>query len=96
MIRLEDLVFFPRQVLTSVCECVGGRIRDELNLIGGTSKIGGEHIHGRNKTDLRTAMISHIYGNRTKGMTMEDISYALVALQDSSVFQGMGYSTDPR
>lgn len=96
MIRLEDLVFFPRQVLKAVCECVGGNIQDELSLIGDTSKKGGENIHGTNKTDLRTAMVSHIYTNRTRGMTADDVSYAVVSLRNSPVLQFMRYPADPR
>lgn len=96
MIRLEDLVFFPRQVLQAVCECVGGQIRDDLSLISDTSKKGGENIHGSNKTGLRDAMISHIYMNRTMGMTSEDLNYAINTLRDSPVLQEMGYHGDPR
>ena len=96
MVRLEDLVFFPRQVLQAVCECVGGQLRDDLSLVGDTSKKGGENIHGSNKTDLRNAMISHIYMNRTMGMTSEDLNYAIVALRDSPVMKKMGYHGDPR
>lgn len=95
MVRLEDLVFFPQQILTTICDCVGGRTIFPLILKGDTSKRGGENIHGRNKTDLRAAMISHIYTNRTKGMTLEDIEYARSVLKESKVLHAMGYPSTP-
>lgn len=98
MIRLEDLVFFPQVVLKSICDCVGGTLlhgTKNFVLTGETSKKGGENIHGSNKTDLRTAMISHIYTNRSKGMTMEDIDYASSILKDSPVLHALGYPASP-
>lgn len=92
MVRLEDLVFFPKQVLTEICECVGGHVRTMgLTLIGDTSKKGGENVHGHNKTDLQKAMISHIYTNRTAGMSRDDVTFALSALRDSAVAKAMAY-----
>jgi len=96
MIRLEDLVFFPQQVLKTICECVGGTVNGTLSLIGETSKKGLDNVHGSNKTDLTRAMISHIYTNRTKGMTPEDLAYAMETLRDSAVLHAMGYPVDPR
>ncbi len=95
MIRLEDLVFYPQHILTTICNCVGGRLLSPLILKGDTSKRGGENVHGRNKTDLRTAMISHVYTNRTKGMTFKDIHYASSVLKESKVLQAMGYPWNP-
>ena len=95
MIRLEDLVFFPQQILTTICNCVGGKLSEPLTLKGDTSKFGGENVHGSNKTDLRAAMISHVYMNRTKGMTREDIQYASKVLKDSQVRKALGYPWNP-
>lgn len=95
MIRLEDLVFFPQMILKTVCDCVGGTLTEPLVLAGETSKKGGDEVHGSNKTDLRAAMISHVYTNRSKGMTRHDIQYASTVLQDSPVVQAFGYPTNP-
>ena len=96
MVRLEDLVFFPQQVLKVICDCVGGQLADPLVLAGNTSKKGGENIHGRNKTDLRMAMISHVYTNRSLGMTQEDMDYASKVLETSQVLQLLGYPSHPQ
>ena len=39
--------------------------------------------HGTDKTNLATAMVNHVFFNRTKGMTPEDIQYAKEILDDS-------------
>lgn len=97
MVRLEDLVFFPQQVLKEICDCVGGQLlSDPMVLVGDTSKKGGENVHGSNKTDLRAAMISHVYTNRSRGMTLDDMVYASNVLKDSPVLQRLGYPSDPR
>ena len=95
MIRLEDLVFYPQLVLKTICDCVGGTLREKLVLAGETSKKGDNNVHGSNKTDLRTAMIAHIYTNRTKGMTLDDVRYASSVLKDSQVLQTLGYPNNP-
>jgi hypothetical protein len=95
MVRLEDLVFFPQQVLKDVCDCVGGQLTDPLVLEGDSSKQGGENVHGSNKTDLRAAMISHIYTNRSQGMTRDDMEYASKVLKQSQVLQRLGYPPHP-
>jgi hypothetical protein len=95
IVRLEDLVFFPQQILKSVCDCVGGQLADPLFLAGDSSKPGGENIHGSNKTDLRAAMISHIYTNRSQGMTREDMDYASNVLKESRVLERLGYPSNP-
>ena len=97
MIRMEDLVFFPQVVLTmkTICQCVGGSMHP-LVLRGDTSKKEPSKVHGSNKTDLRAAMISHIYTNRSQGMTFQDIAYASRILQDSAVIHALGYYADPR
>jgi hypothetical protein len=86
MIRMEDLVFFPQVVLKTICQCVGGSMRHPLVLRGDTSK----------KEPSKVAMISHIYTNRSQGMTFQDIAYASRILQDSAVIHALGYYADPR
>jgi hypothetical protein len=91
IIRLEDLVFHPRQILQQVCQCVGGKLRANITMAGESTKQGADHIHGKNKTNLADAMILHVYSNRTKGMTIDDLQYAKEILKDS-VMSDFGYT----
>lgn len=81
MIRLEDLVFHPYELLSSVCKCVDGEMvdREDFSLVGESSKNHGD-IQG---TGLRSAFSLHLYSNRTAGMSNEDIAYAENTLKDS-------------
>ena len=83
IIRLEDLVFHPNSTLQQICDCVGGDFlpstqpNKELTLVAESAKGGseGEHIHGKNQSNLLSAMISHLRSNRTKGMTDDDLQF---------------------
>ena len=81
-VRMEDLVFYPRQVTERVCHCAGGTLKgNDFIYVTESAKKGGENIHGSDdeKTSLLSAMIR--YGslenlNKTRGMTHEDVAYA--------------------
>ena len=80
MVRFEDLIFYPKQVMTQVCECAGGTIGKKkkhkflYNL--DSAKFGPGH--GTTKTTLASAMIRYGQdeGRRKKGLTPEDIALA--------------------
>jgi hypothetical protein len=81
IIRFEDLIFHPKEVITQICECAGGSLRkDKFLYILDSAKFGSGH--GAAKTTLASAMIR--YGRnkrvRTKGLTEADISLAKHAL----------------
>ena len=90
MVRLEDLVYHPRAVLTQVCHCVEGILADNLTLPEKSAKQGADHIHGKVKTGLLDAMIKHAQGNRTHGMTLDDLQFARQVL-DESIMKEFGY-----
>jgi hypothetical protein len=90
MVRLEDLVYHPRTVLTQVCHCVEGIISENLTLPEKSVKQGSDNIHGKVKTGLLDAMIKHAQGNRTHGMTLDDIQFARDVL-DESIMKEFGY-----
>lgn len=92
MIRLEDLVFHPQEILQTICDCVGGSLYHPLRYQGETSKQGTDNIHGMDKTDLIKAMTMHIFTNRTKGMTLDDIDFAKSTLGASELLNTFGYS----
>ena len=97
MVRLEDLVFYPHETLKQICECVEGTYVGEENLVLSMDSVKGknaDNIHGKDKTGLIKAMISHALNNRTEGMTVEDADFAKKILQNS-VMQVFGYKLPP-
>jgi hypothetical protein len=90
VVRLEDLVYHPRAVLTQVCHCVEGILEDSLTLPEKSAKQGSDNIHGKVKTGLLDAMIKHAQGNRTHGMTLDDLQFAREVL-DESIMKEFGY-----
>lgn len=93
MIRLEDLVFFPRQVLRSICECVNGTFANETSfkLGGNSTKENSSEQHSRTlKTNLASSFSLHVHSNRTLGMTSDDYYYARSVL-DNSTMSIFGY-----
>jgi hypothetical protein len=90
MVRLEDLVYHPQAVLTQVCHCVEGILSEHLTLPEKSVKQGADNIHGKVKTGLLDAMIKHAQGNRTHGMTLDDLQFAREVL-DESIMKEFGY-----
>ena len=97
MLRLEDLVFRPRETLRRVCECVDGAfLAGDLTLPRGSaiqgSGFGVDNIHGKDRTGLLGAMAAHALSNRTRGMTPEDLDFALETLNGSKTMKYFRYT----
>ena len=88
MVRLEDLVFHPAEVITEICDCVGGKAYPKSSM---SFQQESAKDHMKNHTNLSGAMKSHIYSNRTKGMTLEDLEYAEQVFKDS-LMSTFGYA----
>jgi hypothetical protein len=58
MARLEDLVYRPKEVVTKICECVGGVMRPEFSYRVQTSNLGPGHgSHG--ESNLLTSFVKY-------------------------------------
>ena len=91
MLRLEDLVYHPRVVMKEICECAGGNLAPNVTLLIDSAKKGSENVHGKIKTGLLEAMYSHVHGNRTAGMTADDVRFANKVLKESPLVRTFGY-----
>jgi len=49
IVRLEDLVFHAKEVVTKICDCMGGVVLDDFQYVTQTAKVGDENIHGKRK-----------------------------------------------
>ena len=75
MIRFEDMIFHPREVVSIVCDCAGALPKtDTFTYVVDAGKWGGPH---KGSSNLVSAMIK--YGSaphRLKGLTEDEIEYA--------------------
>merc|ERR1712070_1313499 len=93
MIRFEDALFYPKQVMEQVCHCGGGSLADEYDYSLEEAKPDHKHNH---KSNFVTAMIE--YGKNTtrlRNMTKEDIGFAIQRL-DPKLMEAFGYSYPTR
>jgi hypothetical protein len=79
MVRFEDLVFFPKQVTRTVCECAGGELNKEPFHYVTESAKHGTSAHG--KLSVRTTYVDALvkYGTergRYDGYEPGDLRYA--------------------
>lgn len=97
-IRYEDLLFFPEQVLTTVCECGGGKIinnENGISLMEESVKLG---VHPPPYTGLREAI--SIYRSvdkddendpRLQGLHDNEVQFVKSKLQKSPLMERFGY-----
>jgi hypothetical protein len=96
IVRYEDLIFHPKQVVQTVCECAGGELKQNLGhgfeYIVDSAKI--TEGHGSAKTGYVDAIIR--YGSskfprwKSGGMTDDDRKYATEHL-DPAMMNYFGY-----
>jgi hypothetical protein len=62
MVRMEDLLFYPKETITQICDCVGGSMDVTGFTVLAQSAKGYANGHGNHKTGLVDGWIK--YGNR--------------------------------
>lgn len=96
VVRLEDLVFHPKEVISKICHCAGGTVKDDFQYVTETAKVGGENIHGKaaDRTNLFKWLTRFHLEDRLKNMTSEDHAFAREHL-DSELLKMFGYLLPP-
>lgn len=96
IVRFEDVVFHPQEVVKRVCECAGGALQNhKFKFVIDSAKHGEAHGAAEEKTGYLRAIIK--YGSdqeRWKGMTKEDLSFAKTNL-DPQLMRTFGYLSPP-
>jgi len=90
IIRFEDLLFHLEEVMTKVCECAGGTVKEDIALVDKSAK--GEYGPHTGGSGLLSAIKR--YGHeerRVEGMTENDLDYAKRALRED-MMKTFGYS----
>jgi hypothetical protein len=94
LVRFEDLIFHPKNVTQTICECAGGALDDApFTYIVDSAKKGREH--GKERTGYVDAIIR--YGTnvqRWKGMTQQDLNFARQHV-DRGLTEMFGYHNPP-
>lgn len=95
IVRFEDIVFHPKQVTKTVCECAGGEMNRHrpFQYIVDSAKKGA--AHGKDKTSYVDALVK--YGTETgryKGFEPADLEYARRHL-DPNLMRLFGYHYPP-
>ena len=104
--RMEDLLFFPDQVVPKMCECAGGQLRNSINATGGGSgvqiPVASTKSTGHNslatvkgQREQQTGYVDALikYGNPTTrflGHSPHDLQYAAHYL-DREMMEAFGY-----
>lgn len=77
LVRFEDLIYHPKHVVQTVCQCAGGELNHgDFHYVTDSAKK-GDAAHGKVKTGYLDALIR--YGHkegRTAGMEEADLQYA--------------------
>jgi hypothetical protein len=77
IVRFEDLIFFPKQVVSKICKCAGGELEDgPFTYIVESAKKGSAHGKRSQRTGYVDAIIK--YGRRQArwlNMTAHDLEY---------------------
>jgi hypothetical protein len=92
IVRLEDLVFHAKEVVTKVCECFGGKMDRDFLYVTKTAKVGDANIHGSDRTDLFKWFTRWHLEDRVRNMTREDQEYAREHL-DQELLKQFQYGT---
>jgi hypothetical protein len=93
LVRFEDLVFHPKEVTKTVCECAGGEMNKQqpFKYIVDSAKRGDSHGKATERTSYVDALVK--YGTekgRYQGMTDEDLRFAQENL-DPALMKMFGY-----
>jgi hypothetical protein len=57
MVRLEDLVYRPKEVVTQICKCAGGRLTEDFEYRQESANLG--RGHGEHRSDLLSAFVKY-------------------------------------
>eukprot|EP00977_Amphora_coffeiformis_P017603 scaffold5828_cov168-Amphora_coffeaeformis.AAC.6 len=90
-VRFEDLIYHPKRVVQTVCECAGGQLNHGKFKYVTDSAKKGEGAHGKDRTGYIQALSR--YGRkegRTTGMEGADLEYAKKHL-DQHLMNLFGY-----
>lgn len=92
IVRFEDVMISPKEVVTKVCECGGGVIKGEFKMVADAAKKGAAH---KGSSGLVSALTR--YGDpkkRVDGMEKADLDYARQHLRDD-LMEAFGYHHPP-
>jgi hypothetical protein len=97
IVRFEDLVFHPKYVITTVCECAGGELQKKpfTYIVDSAKKGDGAHGAKSERTSYIDALVKYgTEAGRYKGFARADLDYARQHL-DPTLMRSFGYKYPP-
>jgi hypothetical protein len=89
MIRMEDLVFHTKNVITQVCQCAGGTMNSNFRYMVDSAKQSHAKM-GPQSSLVDVVMRYRTFGERVSNMTSEDLKLAQSAI-NSQLLLAFGY-----
>lgn len=94
MVRMEDLVFQPKEVVTALCQCVGGTVVPDDKFVVKVDSANGGKGHGSHRSGLLSAFVK--YGRPLEEYySMLSTSDRLIVEEvfrgDKDMFEALGY-----
>jgi hypothetical protein len=92
VVRMEDLVFYPKETITQVCECAGGKIRDDQTFQLITDSAKGDSKGHDASTGIYEAWVKYSKPNTKEryGLSEPDYTNAAKAL-NGTLMESLGY-----
>lgn len=94
VVRMEDLIFYPKETIHQVCECAGGKVRDDqpFEMITGSAKAIGSSKGHDTSTGIFEAWIKYSKPNTKEryGFAEADYTNAAKGL-DGTLMKSLGY-----
>jgi hypothetical protein len=92
VVRMEDLVFYPKETTTQVCECAGGKIREDQKFQLITDSAKGDSKGHDTSTGIVEAWIKYSKPNTKEryGFSEADFTNALKGL-NATLMDSLGY-----
>ena len=94
-IRMEDLVFYPKETIRAVCECAGGEIRTDQNFVYIVDSAKADRPGHDASTGIYTAWIKYSKHPPPRfGFSVADYQAAVDTL-DPKLMEAFGYQHPP-
>ena len=93
VVRMEDLVFYPKETVTQICECAGGKIRDDQTFKLITDSAKGDSKGHDASTGIYEAWVKYSKPNTKEryGFSEGDYTNAVKAL-NGTLMESLGYT----
>lgn len=95
VVRFEDLIFFPLEMTTTICECAGGKVQLPFTYIVNPAKTGPGHGAKKKRTGMIQAWLNYGKPPQPQGGFSKSDYDASKEYLNQEIMQTFGYSHPP-